>query len=84
MIIVDDVIRDLGIEIEPFEDESSVLDSDEKTVLASIRKRCGATPDEIAADSELTAARVNSIVTVMEIKGLVESYAGRIFPSEGL
>ena len=79
LIVIDDVVRDLGIEINPADDEIYELDEDEKTVFDSVRSRSGATIDEICADTMILPSRVNSLITVMEIKGLVESYAGRIY-----
>lgn len=81
LIVIDDVIRDLGLPAKPFNDESPELDSDEKKIFDSARSRGGATLDEIAADSALPPPSVSALVTIMEIKGIVESYAGRIYPA---
>ena len=35
--------------------------------------------EEIISDTGLSASLVSSLITVMEIKGIVESYAGRIY-----
>jgi hypothetical protein len=37
--------------------------------------------EEIIRGTGFSPGLANSLVTVMEIKGVVESYAGRIYPS---
>ena len=41
----------------------------------------GATVDEIVRETGLSASLINSVVTIMEIKGITETYAGRIYIS---
>jgi DNA processing protein len=57
------------------------LEGDELAIYESVVRNNGATCDEIIGDTGLSASLVNSLITVMEIKGLVESYAGRIYLS---
>ena len=81
LVIIDDLIRDLGISTKKVDHEAPDLDSDEKMVFGSVMQRGGATTDEIINDTGLSPQLVNSLLTVMEIKGTVESYAGRIYVS---
>ena len=79
MVIIDDLIRDIGMEICNPNTGGFKLDADEEKIFESVRTRSGATSEEIISDTGLSASRVSSLITVMEIKGIVESYAGRIY-----
>ena len=80
MVIIDDLIRDMGVETGSARTREINLDTDEAKIFESVRNRSGATSEEIISDTGLGAPVVSSLVTVMEIKGIVESYAGRIYP----
>lgn len=80
MVVIDDLIRDIGAEAGMIKTTDMKLEADEKKVFESVRARSGATSEEIISDTGLSASLVSSLVTVMEIKGVVESYAGRIYP----
>ena len=82
LIVIDDLIRDIGSVPQSSIDSRSNLASDEARVFDAVRMTGGATTDEIIGITGFNAQLVNSIVTVMEIKGLVESYAGRIYISQ--
>ena len=79
LIIIDDVIRDLGMETKSAKPGKQGLETDEQKIFESAARRGGATLDEISSDSGLSVPLVSSLVTVMEIKGIVQSYAGRIY-----
>ena len=81
LIVIDDVIRDVGRDPGHAAAAPESMDTDEAKVFESVTSRGGATIDEIALDADISAALASSIVTVMEIKGTVESYAGRIYPA---
>ena len=57
------------------------LDSDERMIFDVVRQMSGATMEEIISGTGFSPGLANSLVTVMEIKGVVESYAGRIYLS---
>jgi DNA processing protein len=80
LIIIDDMIRDIGAMPRSASSVSSGLDSDEQRVFDIVRQMSGATMEEIIRGTGFSPGLANSLVTVMEIKGLVESYAGRIYP----
>jgi DNA processing protein len=84
LIVIDDIVRETGAEICPVNDVINGADEDEKKIIDSVRSRGGASIDEISSDTGLASAAVNSIITVMEIKGFVESYAGRIYAGGGI
>jgi DNA processing protein len=81
LIIIDDLIRDLGAVPEKSAAVHSGLDSDETKVFEVVRQLSGATMEEIIKGTGFNAHLASSLVTVMEIKGIVESYAGRIYIS---
>ncbi len=83
MVIIDDLIRDIGLESRRSDSIGFKLDADEEKIFESVRNRSGATSDEIISDTGLSASLVSSLLTVMEIKGIVESYAGRIYAGMG-
>lgn len=81
LIIIDDMIRDIGAMPKKTDPVDNVLDNDEHKVFDVVREMNGATMEEIISGTGFDPGLVNSIVTVMEIKGVVESYAGRIYLS---
>lgn len=81
LIILDDMIRDIGAVPKKTGTVNSDLDKDERRVFDVVRKMSGATMEEIINVTGFSPGLANSIVTVMEIKGVVESYAGRIYLS---
>jgi len=81
LIIIDDMIRDIGAVPKKADAVSSDLDEDERLVFNAVRQMSGATMEEIISITGLSPGLANSLVTIMEIKGVVESYAGRIYLS---
>ena len=57
------------------------LEPDEMKVFDVVRQMSGATMEEIISGTGFSPGLANSLVTVMEIKGVIESYAGRIYLS---
>jgi DNA processing protein len=81
LIIIDDMIRDIGAMPKKTDAANSDLDEDERLVFDAVRQMSGATMEEIISITGLSPGLANSLVTIMEIKGVVESYAGRIYLS---
>ena len=79
LVIIDEVVRGIGIDPEEIRKALPDLGEDELKIYESLSRRQGATADMIAADCGMSTALVNSIITVMEIKGLTESFAGKIY-----
>lgn len=79
LVVIDDLIRNLGVD--PGDTNLSVrqLGSDERRIYDAVQRYNGATPDRVAEDTGMTASSVNAIVTVMEIKGIFSTYAGKIY-----
>ena len=81
LIIIDDMIRDIGAVPMKTDAVNNDLDDDERLVFDVVRNLSGATMEEIIRGTGISPGLANSLVTVMEIKGIVESYAGRIYVS---
>lgn len=81
LIIIDDMIRDIGATPKKTDSVNNDLDSDERMIFDVVRRMSGATMEEIISGTGFSPGLANSLVTVMEIKGVVESYAGRIYLS---
>lgn len=81
LVIIDDLLRDIGAASGRIYSGTPNLEGDEQAIYESIVRNNGATCDEIIRDTGLSPSLVNSLITVMEIKGIVESYAGRIYLS---
>lgn len=79
LVVIDDLARCIGKDTAPVSDTVMNLGSDEKKIYEAVRRYNGAVPDRISEDTGMTAAAVNAIVTVMEIKGLFQTYAGKIY-----
>ena len=75
------LIRDIGASPKKTDAVSNDLDSDERRIFDLVREMSGATMEEIINGTGFSPGLVNSLVTVMEIKGVLESYAGRIYLS---
>lgn len=78
LIVIDDVIRDVGYEVSAETETEIDLDDDETKVVDLVKKYNGITPDKIAEALGIRVGKVNAIVTVLEIKGIVETYSGKI------
>jgi len=79
LVVIDDLARCIGKDTAPVTDAVMNLGSDEKKIYEAVQRYNGAVPDRISEDTGMTAAAVNAIVTVMEIKGLFQTYAGKIY-----
>ena len=83
LVLVDDLIRDLGLGTSPGKKNGSNVNlaGDELAIYEALARMGGATVDEIVRETGKSASLVNAVATVMEIKGITETYAGRIYIS---
>lgn len=81
LIIIDDMIRDIGAQPMRTDALNNDMDDDERRIFDVVREMNGATMEEIIRGTGFSPGLSNSLVTVMEIKGVLESYAGRIYLS---
>ena len=78
LVIIDDLIRDIGA-VSGAKETPPAVAGDELTIYRAVAGMSGATCEELISVTGLSPSLVNSLLTVMEIKGVVESYAGRIY-----
>lgn len=79
LVIMDDLLADRGLFAGMSEEEDAALGLEEKKVLAEILSHGERTADQLAASLKITAAEINGIVTIMEMKGIVCTSMGKIF-----
>ena len=78
LIVVDDVIRDVGGSAPISQSDIEDLGDDEIAIINIVKKYNGITPDKLAIELGMMVGQVNSIVTVLEIKGVVDVFCGKI------
>lgn len=79
LVIMEDLLADRGLFNGIAEEDGLVLGAEEKSVLAEILAHGEQTSDQLAASLGMTAAEINGIVTIMEMKGIVCTSLGKIF-----
>ena len=79
LVIMDDLLADRGLFNGIPEEADLVLGDEEKKVLAEILVNGERTSDQLAAALKITAAEINGIVTIMEMKGILCTSLGKIF-----
>lgn len=78
LIIIDDLIRELGVTPLDYTTEERKLDEDEQIIVAALRKYGRASVDIISKETGKTPASISALITILEIKGIVVSSAGQI------
>lgn len=80
LIVFDDIIDELGINrSEKKSMEEIQLGVDEKKIYNYIRINGEATTDEVCRNTGRKPSEINSIVTILEMKGLLQTALGKIF-----
>lgn len=79
LVVIDDLIRDIGIDPSVSIDQVPDIGPDELLVFRAVAKYDGVSVNTIASEIRKSPSFVSSVVTIMEIKGLVETYGGKIF-----
>lgn len=79
LVILNDLLDDLGVSRNVAGTEIKDLGYDEKRILDLIMESGEITDDEICAKLSLAPQKVNGILTVMEMKGIICSALGKIF-----
>ena len=84
LVLVDDLIRDMKLGAAKSQKGSSAVNlaDDERVIYEALSSLGGATIDEIVRETGKSASLISAITTVMEIKGITETYAGRIYISD--
>jgi DNA processing protein len=82
LVVFDDVAKDLKlVRADTVERRAETLGADERAIYAAVCRRGEMTVDELCAETGLPPQDVGSVVTVLEMKGVVETALGRVFAS---
>lgn len=81
LIAADDLLADLQVDRSAVvqQELKSVTGAEEQQILALLAHGSEVTVDQLAAMTGLTAGRINGLVSVLEMKGLVMTALGRVF-----
>lgn len=79
LIVIDDLISDMGVSLKSDDKIKVKLGKDERIVYDFLVAVGETTVDRICEESMMSPEKVNSIVTILEIKGLVDGSMGKIF-----
>ena len=79
LIIFDDLIKSMGIDLAKDYIPKIECGEDEMEIVNALLKENGSTVDKISKEIKRQPGETNAILTVMEIKGIVESSAGRYY-----
>lgn len=78
IVSFNDLLENLGIS-EISDIQNSVTTEEERNVIELLRKEGALSLDQIASLMSENIATVNSLVSIMEIKGMLRSFMGKIF-----
>ena len=79
LIVVDDALKEMGIVKRKEEIPTIECGKDELEIVDVMVKHNGITVDNIATEVNRRVGEVNAILTVMEIKGIVQSNCGKFY-----
>ena len=79
LVIMEDLLAERGLVRNLSEEEGRALGDEEKAVLSELLANGEQTADQLALSLRKTAAEINGIVTIMEMKGIVCTSLGKIF-----
>ena len=83
IVSVSDVMEIMGLDNMDEETAVSLLSGTEKKIFSFIKERGETTVDELCLEMDKPIGYVSSIVTVMELKGVVFTALGKIFIAKG-
>jgi DNA processing protein len=82
VVVLDDIAKDLKlVRADTVEKRAGAIGADERAVYVAVCRRGEMTVDELCAETGMPAQDINGIVTVLEMKGIVETAQGRVFAS---
>ena len=79
LIVADDLLDDLGVKRGPVEDRLKGLGKAEREIVKRIETESEVTVDYLCRATGKRPSEINGILTVLEIKGIVYSFMGKIF-----
>jgi DNA processing protein len=82
VVVFDDIAKDLKlVRADAVRERAGAIGADERAVYLAVCRRGEMTVDELCAETGMPAQDINGIVTVLEMKGIVETAQGRVFAS---
>ena len=78
LIVLDDVFREMGLTSPEQKAKEVNLGEDEKLLLSILGEKGNMSIDELVKETGFTVMTVNGIITVLEMKGLLEVETGRV------
>ena len=82
LVFIDDILADFKIDTNIAESYKELLSADEKRVMDAVRLHGEIQIDRLAAVTKMPIGALTSVVTLLEIKGMVSTGAGKVFTSE--
>lgn len=82
LVVIDDLLSELGfvsVKNDSCVEQAENLGEDERGVFETVRINNGCTVDYISHTLNIKASKVSAILTVLEIKGYVTTFAGKAF-----
>lgn len=79
LISVEDLIHELGLEADEPPESDEQLGADEKKIIKILLQQGEVTADQLAASLGLPTSKINGLVTVLEMKGIISTAIGKIF-----
>ena len=79
LVVLSDIYKYLGLENPPEEDSLKGITSDERAIYECLRNGREWSIDELSGKVKIPPGRLNGIITVMEMKGILHTSLGKIF-----
>ena len=79
VVFIDDILADLGIETDIVASFSGLLSGDEQKVIAALKQNGELSIDRLQVETGLPIGALTSIVSLLEIKGILCTSAGKVF-----
>ena len=79
LILIDDVLMDIGIKPAENEDTSHILGEDEKLIYETLCRNGEMTVEEIYHKTNINPSKINGIITILEMKGVIFSSLGKFY-----
>jgi len=82
LVFIDDILADFKIDTDLVKSYSQLLSSEEKRVSETVKLYGEISVDRLAAETEMSIGALTSVVTLLEIKGILSTGAGKVFAAQ--
>jgi len=79
IVFIDDILAGLGVETDLEASFGGILTNEEERVVAAVRLNGELSVDRLSFETGLPVGALTSIVTLLEIKGILSTGAGKVF-----